>query len=115
MRKKFILLLSFILCLFLCSCNYDTTDREQINTTYENMDCIVESCEYQYWYASGAHFKAYVSVRNEEYNLEENFTLDGSDAKKCENLKNGDTISCTIITRTNQDGNVLDRKIGHIN
>ena len=65
---------------------------------YKDIECIVTKCDYQYWYASGCHYKAYVTVYNEEYNLEKSFTLNGMDAKECESLNNGDIITCELYT-----------------
>ena len=116
MIKKNILII--MICIIFC-CGCKSIDVEYSATPYvpeepkiltENVECIVKECDYQYWYASGSHFKAYVTIYNEEYHLEESFTLDGMDAQKFEGIKNGDIIQCELRSYWMENSNEVVKR-----
>lgn len=120
MKHKMIYLIFLLVLSFTfvgCSSNNSNyVKQEQPHLYSKNIECIVTKCDYKYWYASGCHYKAYLAVFNEEYNLEKEFVLDGMDAKKCENLKEGDIINCKMNSWVlDSTGEVLKREINSLN
>ena len=116
---KYRKILLFIFCVFLlCGCDSNINNLNQpianIKQTHiyrKDIDCIVKDCNYNYWYASGTHFKANIIVYSEKYNLTKEFNLDGLDAKKCENLTKGDIVTCELCTWKNDSGKTIKREI----
>lgn len=127
MKYKKNLILMTLISILLISCllvgcenanisySYDTTPREQPKLQTQDVDCIVLDCDYRHWYASAHHYKCYIKVYNEEYDIEQSFTLDGDNAKECEGIQKGDIISCELYSYIMEStGEVTKRFINHI-
>lgn len=89
--------------------------KEEPRLCFEYVDCEVTRCDYKYWYASGAHFKAEVSVKLEEYGLTKSFTYNGLEAKDFESVKVGDKVTCTLsYWILDSTGEIVRREINSI-
>ena len=89
--------------------------KEEPRVCFEYVDCEVTRCDYKYWYASGAHFKAEVSVKLEEYGITKSFTYNGLEAKDFESVKVGDKVTCTLsYWILDSTGEIVRREISSI-
>lgn len=118
--KKIITFLFALICLTLSGCTNEQIDNT--STTYEvphmywkTIQVEVQDVDYRYYYASGGHHRADVTVYSSEYGLTETFHFVGRDAVDCKNLREGDEIGATlnswVLDRT---GEVQRREIGSI-
>lgn len=66
----------------------------------KKVPAVVTHIKYNYWYASGHHYTADVTVtiKREEYNLSKTMHLIGEDAKKMEGVKEGDIVITTLYS-----------------
>lgn len=95
--------------------NFSESNEEKPRLCFESVDCEVTRCDYKYWYASGAHFKAEVSVKLEEYGLTKSFTYNGLEAKDFESVKVGDKVTCTLsYWILDSTGEIVRREISSI-
>ena len=123
-KKNICLLLAILTMALFTGC--DTTNyqdggyfsersEEKPRLCFEYVDCEVTRCDYKYWYASGAHFKAEVSVKLEEYGLTKSFTYNGLEAKDFESVKVGDKVTCTLsYWILDSTGEIVRREISSI-
>lgn len=116
MKKIYLLLVILTMFLFVgCDTNNNYQNTEEPHLYWKDIDCEVTKCEYKYWYASGSHFKAEVSVKSDEYGLTKSFTYEGMDAKNFENTKIGDKVTCTLNSwALDSTGEVVKREIDSI-
>lgn len=92
-----------------------TKTREQPHLYWKDIECIVKDCDYKYWYASGTHFKANITVYSDEYDLTQTFDLNGYDAKTCESLSKGDIVTCELYSWVmDSTGEVIRREINRL-
>lgn len=90
-----------------------TAYAEKEHLYWKNIDVEVVSCDYHSWYASGTHMKCEITVKSEEYQLEESFSLEGQDAMKYQNCKNGDIIKAELFSWVIDSTGVITRREIH--
>lgn len=110
-----------LLCLiFLVGCDIDKSnnnERLEIKEELEikTIDCIVDKCDYHYWYASGSHFLCEIDIYSIEYSENEHFTIQGLDARNFENTKKGDIVKAELyIFKDGNTGNIIKKRINKI-
>lgn len=95
--------------------NMTNVPREVERLYWKNIDVVVTDIDYRHWYASGHHYTADVTVKSEEYNLQETFHLTNSDAKRMDGVKRGDTVTVEMYSWViDSTGEVTRRDIGSI-
>lgn len=102
------------LCFTGCSSNKNIP-TETPHLYWKDIDVIITDIDKQHWYASAHHYKVYITVKSNEYELSESFTLNGSDAKKMLDYDEGDVIKAELFSWVmDSSGDVIRREINKI-
>ena len=93
----------------------DTSNNTPETTLYyKEVSAVVTHIRYNHWYASGHHYTADVTIKNEEYNLSKTMHLIQADAKKMEGIKEGDIVTTTLYSWVDDNGKVGKRELSGI-
>lgn len=115
MKYKFLLFTMLILLCFTgCSPNKNIP-TETTHLYWKDIDVVITSIDKRHWYASGHHYKVYLTVESDEYRLSESFTLNGSKAKEMLKYDKGDVVKAELLSWVmDSTGNVIQRKINKV-
>lgn len=122
--KKTISIFFIIIFLFsLCGCEFENNTNyvqpEEPHMYYKDIDTKIIDIDKKHWFASTHWYEVRLTVRSDEYNLEETFEIKGSGAfgqpKEWEYEK-GDTVSVKLYSWVmDSTGEVVKRKINNVN
>lgn len=82
---------------------------------WKDINVVITDINKKHWYASGHHYKMYLTVESKEYGLSESFTLNGSDAKEKWGYEEGDIIEAELYSWVmDSTGEVIRREINKV-
>lgn len=111
--------LSIFLCLILvlvgCSRNTDYVQPEQPHLYWKDIDVEVTDIDKEHWFATTHWYRVTISVRSEEYDLEESMEISGSGAFGCPkewNYEVGNIVKAELYSwKMDSTGEIVRREI----
>ena len=121
--KKYILIITLVMIMCLTGCNSSTRSEtyqipEQPHLYWKDVNVVITEIDKRHWFAGTHWYVVELTVKNEEYNLEETFEIEGSGVFGCPgawNYEEGDVVEAELYSWVmDSTGEVVNRKINRV-